>query len=194
MRRLRLPQFPARPSASSSVGPGGLWLTSLLRSPRPGSPRPARLGVINRFHPLSGLWSTRDLRLSQVPREPHCAYALLLDSGRALVPSLHGTSVLPPVNGTRRAPTTTRDFGALSHGLSTGCLRFVPPSLATTQNSLPGGRQPFPGGIPLYPLSSIGRFPPFGFPFPWASLGATRIIPVYSNLNIRGLYGDTTAW
>ncbi len=28
-------------------------------------------------------------------------------------------------------------FGALSHGLGTGCLRFVPPSLATTQNSLP---------------------------------------------------------
>jgi hypothetical protein len=29
-------------------------------------------------------------------------------------------------------------FEAQSHGFGTGCLRFVPPSLATTQNSLPG--------------------------------------------------------
>ncbi len=36
-----------------------------------------------------------------------------------------------------------------------------------------GGGQPFPGGIPVYPLSSVGKFRPFGFPFPWASLGAT---------------------
>lgn len=56
----------------------------------------------------SGHWSTRDLRLSQVPREPHCACAVLSDSGRALVPSLHGTSVLPPVNETGRASTTSK--------------------------------------------------------------------------------------
>jgi hypothetical protein len=35
-----------------------------------------------------------------------------------------------------------------------------------------GGGQPFPGGIPVYPLSSVGKFPPFGLPFPWALLGA----------------------
>ena len=57
-------------------------------------------------------------------------------------------------------------FVAQSHGLSTGCLRFVPPSLATTQNSLPGFGQSFPGGIPVYPLSSVGRVLPFGFAFP----------------------------
>jgi hypothetical protein len=34
-------------------------------------------------------------------------------------------------------------FVALSHGLSHGCLRFVPPSRATTQNSLPAANQPF---------------------------------------------------
>jgi hypothetical protein len=70
-------------------------------------------------------------------------------------------------------------FGALSHGLSTGCLRFVPPSLATTQDSFPGGGQLFPGGIPVYPLSSVGKFRPFGFPFPWASLGAIYVLPMY---------------
>jgi hypothetical protein len=45
-------------------------------------------------------------RLSQVPREPHCAFAMFSDSGRASVPSLHGTSVLPPDHRTRRASTT----------------------------------------------------------------------------------------
>ena len=29
-------------------------------------------------------------------------------------------------------------FEAQSHGFGTGCLRFVPPSRTTTQNSLPG--------------------------------------------------------
>jgi len=30
------------------------------------------------------------------------------------------------------------NFGAQSHGFGTGCLRFVPPLLTTTQDSLPG--------------------------------------------------------
>ena len=34
------------------------------------------------------------------------------------------------------------------------------------------GGQPFPGGIPVYPPSSVWKFPAFGFPVPWASLGA----------------------
>ena len=50
----------------------------------------------------------RDLRLSQVPREPRCAFAVLSDSGRASVPSLRGTSVLPPDNETGRASTTMK--------------------------------------------------------------------------------------
>src|SRR5512147_697613 len=45
-------------------------------------------------------------RLSQVPREPQRAFALLSDSGRASVPSLHDTSVLPPHKLTRRASAT----------------------------------------------------------------------------------------
>ena len=32
----------------------------------------------------------------------------------------------------------------------------------------------FPGGDSCYPLSSVGKFPPFSFPFPWASLVAIR--------------------
>src|SRR5207249_1471370 len=43
-----------------SVAPGALELTSLVRSPGPGSPLPKRLGVDHRFHPLRSL----------VPRRP----------------------------------------------------------------------------------------------------------------------------
>jgi len=44
--------------------------------------------------------------------------------------------------------------------------------LATTQNSLPGDGQPFPGGIPVYPLSSCGEFwvfrdPPLSLGWSW---------------------------
>ena len=140
------------------------------------------------FTPLR-LLVPRDLRLSQVPREPHCAFALLSDSGRALVPSLHGTLVLPPSHWDEEGLSDIAAFGALSHGLSTGCLRFVPPSLATTQNSLPGGGQPFPGGIPVYPLSSVGKFSPYGFPFPWALLGATQFR--LSSTPARALVAET---
>ena len=37
-----------------------------------------------------------------------------------------------------------------------------------------GGGQSSPGGIAVHPLSSVGKFPPYGFPFPWALLGATQ--------------------
>jgi len=66
----------------------------------------------------------------------------------------HGTyrvthsQVLPPLvrpRGLRR----TSSFGAESHGLSTRCLRFVARVFprSTTQDSLPAGGQPLPGGI-----------------------------------------------
>ena len=44
--------FPPNPPHLPALGQAALWLTSLFRSPRPGSRRPARLGVINRCHPL----------------------------------------------------------------------------------------------------------------------------------------------
>ena len=180
MRRLRLPQFPAPPSVFSNVGPGGLVVDFAIRSPRPGSPRPARLGVVVRFHPFRCLVHKGTcgspkfpenpivpLPCSQTPVKPWC---LAFTAPRYC-----------PRHRDEEGLNNIAAFGALSHGLSTGGLRFVPPSLATTQNSLPGVGQPFPGGIPVYPLSSVGKFQPFGFPFPWALLGATqfRLFPLH---------------
>ena len=67
------------------------------------SPR-RRQGVVQPVSPSRFRCSSQGrLRFSQVPREPHCAYALLLDSAGALMPSLRGISVLPPNRQTRRA-------------------------------------------------------------------------------------------
>ncbi len=148
-----------------------LWLTSRVRSSRPGSRRPARRGCCDRFHPFpvfgpQGTCGSPKfpenpsvpLPCSQTPAEPRClAFAAL--------------RCCPPASE-RGRPRRPEVFGALSHGLSTGCLRFVPPLLTTTQNSLPGDGHSFPGGIPVYPQSSLRKSPPFGFRFPWALLGA----------------------
>lgn len=47
-------------------------------------------------------------------------------------------AVLSPGEGRRRR-WQELSFGALSYGFCARCLRFVPPSLTTTQDSLPAG-------------------------------------------------------
>jgi hypothetical protein len=99
-------------------------------------------------------------RLSQVPREPLCASALLSDPGRASVPSLRGTSVLPP-SGRQGGPQQPDYFRGsiteLQHSLFT--LRAALTSDYAKLAS--GGGQPFRVGV-YYPLSSVGRFRPCG--------------------------------
>src|SRR4051812_16317579 len=48
-------------------------------------------------------------------------------------------------------------FGIRPHGFWTGPLRFVPPSLTTTQGWLPAGGQPLPDGV-RDPLGSSMEF------------------------------------
>ena len=54
-------------------------------------------------------------------------------------------------------------FEALSHGFSHGCLRFVPPSRATTQNSLPVADRPFRVGL-FIPTEFVRRVSHFRAP------------------------------
>jgi len=75
-------------------------------------------------------------------------------SGPAEVVVTPGPTSTPGISASRLRPhgcdngdsghNTT--FGVLSHGFCTRCLRFVPPSLTTTQDSLPAGCQPLPDG------------------------------------------------
>jgi hypothetical protein len=64
-------------------------------------------------------------------------------------------------------------FEALSHGFGHHCLRFVPSSWTTTQNSFPVVDQPSGWAFPC-PLSSFGEFHTFALPSPRASLGAKQ--------------------
>ena len=45
-----------------------------------------------------------------------------------------------------KGPRNLITYAAQSHGFCTGCLRFVPPSWTTTQNSLPVVSHTLPGG------------------------------------------------
>jgi len=69
-------------------------------------------------------WLGGDVSLSQVPGEPQCAHAPLLDPAGISPPCHYGSSMLPSVAIKTSAP----EFGyfvALSRGLFTRCLRFV---------------------------------------------------------------------
>ena len=72
----------------------------------------------------------------------------------------------------RHQPDMT--FEALSHGFSHGCLRFVPSSRATTQNSLPVADQPFRVGFSM-PTEFVWRVSHLhALPSPRAFLGAKQ--------------------
>lgn len=76
-------------------------------------------------------------RLSQVPVDTYCTFALLLDPGRNAMPHLY----LSASHYCSRCPhyessNDKSDFEAHSHGFCTPCVRFVPTSLLPTQHSV----------------------------------------------------------
>ena len=74
-----------------------------------------------------------------------CASALLSDPGPTSTPGISASRFCPHGCDDEDSGHNTA-FGVLSHGFCTRCLRFVPPSLTTTQDSLPAGCQPLPDG------------------------------------------------
>ena len=107
------------------------------------APGPSRIG---RLRP--GCCSVRLTRCrSFVPRTfsvlpssqgtPMCLCPALRPRPDQRTPRHCGVSVLPPLTKRRRLRRLI-SFEAQLHGFSTRCLRFMPPSLATMQNSLPG--------------------------------------------------------
>ena len=101
---------------------------------------------------------TGDARISQVPGEPCCAYALFSDPGRTAVTRPLQCSGMAPAMATAKAPTIRHFRGSiarLGHSLST--LRRAS-HLAATQDSFSGAGQALPDGIG-YPQGSDERFP-----------------------------------
>jgi hypothetical protein len=103
------------------------------------------------------LLSTGDDRVSHVPREPSCAYALFFDPGRTVEIRPLRSDGSVPVQSTTRTPTNSHFRGSIArpqHSLST--LRRTDRS-ATTQDSLPATGQFYRTGF-QYPQGSSERF------------------------------------
>jgi hypothetical protein len=175
MKGLRLPaSIPHAPLPSRH---GTAPCALVFRSRECQRPRPRAWDLVGRMVPAGDFGAERD-GISQVPREPPCAFALLSDPGRTVPTKPIEWVDVAPVAMTTKAPATWPSFEAQSHGFCTHCLRFVPPLLTTTQDSLPAGGYPLPGGSG-YPLGSVERFqtstrhPPL-----LGLLGATRRRPL----------------
>ena len=101
--------------------------------------------------------SRGNVRVSQVPGEPQCARALFSDPGgrRYAKPVAALSCCLASLNS--HGSHEYISFEAQSHGSRARCLRFEGHScLRPTQDSLPAGGQPLPGGIGYPPGSSRG--------------------------------------
>ena len=96
-------------------------------------------------------------------RRTPLTFAVLSDPGRLLAPGRCGAQTWPLLLLRQRHPPVMT-FGALSHGLSHRCLRFVPSSRTTTQNSLPVADRPFRVGFSMptefvWRVSHLHAFP-----------------------------------
>jgi hypothetical protein len=83
-----------------------LWLTSLVRSSRPGSPRPARLGVVGRFHPAPAVGPKGPTALPSSQRTPFVPLPCSQTPAEPWCLAFTAPWCCPPIIGTRRASAT----------------------------------------------------------------------------------------
>lgn len=170
MRSLRLPLASLSGRSVFHVAPDTLsWLIAFAPVDPSASGRQARM-LFDRSHPSRCVSQGRG-RVSHVPKEPPRALAVLSDPGRISAPRLDGAPILSPLSEQRRLQPH-HYFEAQSHGFGTGCLRFVPPLLATTQNSLPGVANLFRVGLDTHrvPLSNFCSFASLALGLSWRDL------------------------
>jgi len=141
---MRMPRLPtARPLALRFPWNEGYFLdSSFFRSPRvsgvhpPAAPGRWSTGLATPLPVLSLFGESQsDLSCSQGIL---CAFALLSDPGRISAPSLLRRFDSAPAVRTTKAPALIIISGSITR-LSHRSIRFVPPSLTTTQCSLPAG-------------------------------------------------------
>jgi hypothetical protein len=115
-------------------------------------------GVLGSGHPRAACRCRGgDGRASQVPGEPWCAYALFSDPGGTAAAGRYAASAWPPHIQRRRLPARG-NFGAQSHGLGTGCLRFAR-WVAPADARLASGCWPGSTRRESHPQGSCERFP-----------------------------------
>jgi len=165
MEPLRLPRASRVLRSSRCTTIPWSWLSGSLLAA--GKPAAARLGCCQAGHP-SGVCSQDAVGSPLFPGNPQVL--LSCSPTPAGPPRLAFTARWCCSRGSDYESSSHVIISRLNHTASAlavyaSCRHF----LATTQNSLPGDGQPFPGGIPVYPLSSCGEF--WVFPDPPLSLG-----------------------
>ena len=134
MRILRLPSHFSL-SSVSLVFNTTTMLPFLIVSPG-GNIYPSDLDCSGTDNPYVRL-SCGGNRLSQVPAETYCTFALLSDPGRSASPHLiSSASHYCSRCSEYESFNAVSDFGAQSHGFCTPCVRFMPASLLTIQHSV----------------------------------------------------------
>jgi hypothetical protein len=169
MEALRLPWPVSRASLRSARDTS----SCLARSLTPTAKRSLGCRDVGRPVP-SFVWPIRrgDRRLSQVPREPSCTSALLLDPGRTLARGV-GRSGAAPADIKAKAPAIR-----IFRGSITRLLCSLPTLEAAISGDSPrlasGWWPPFPGGALVPPRGSCKEFPhsitsllPFFLDFAW---------------------------
>ena len=184
MRPLRLPPRFGRHSVCH-VAPPYLRVISSVRSPSRGNRRADARVLFNRSHPLLPVFCPKDAFGS--PKVPANPFDLCHALGPRSAPDARSFAALGcgPRNCYHEDASDYMTFEARSHGFGHDCLRFVPSSWTTTQNSLPVADRPS-GWAFSYPQSSFGEFHTFALPSPRTSLGATQ----FSILNSQFRHHD----
>jgi len=102
-------------------------------------------------------------RVSQVPGQPLCPYAPFLDPGRTEDARPLRRLDMAPARVNNEGSRDEKDFGARSHGLGTGCLRFAV-AVARHPARLASGCLAKPGRAGFgYPQGCDERFPSSSF-------------------------------
>ena len=109
--------FPPIPPHLPALGQAALWLTSLVRSPWPGSPRPVRLGVINRFHPLPVFGPQGTCGSPKFPENPIVPMPCSRTPAEPRCLAFPAPRCCPPAT-VRRGPQRPREISELYHTAS----------------------------------------------------------------------------
>jgi len=133
MEVLRLPSPISLPSVSLGSDTAALLPCFFVRG---GNRYPEAPGLWFTGQPSSGI-SRGGGRLSQVPVETSCKFALLSDPGRHAGGSPYRRHcITAPTYQNSESSDNHKHFGAQSHSFPAPCLRFVPASQLTTQDSV----------------------------------------------------------
>jgi hypothetical protein len=155
------------------VVPPYLGLISSVCSPSRGNRRADARVLFDRSHPLFPVFCPKDAVGSpKFPVNPFDLCHALRPRSAPDARSSSGVRIWSPSLKQRRR-RRFMSFAARSPGFSHRCLRFVPPSRTTTQNSLPVADRPSGWAFPC-PQSSFGEFHTFALPSPRTSLGAIQ--------------------